>query len=65
MHTEFLLEILKGRDQTEDLGVDGKILDLILGKRGQKLWTDRGPTTGSCEHGSVPLGFTEDGEFLE
>jgi hypothetical protein len=35
MHTTFWLEILKGRDALEDLGVDGKItLAWILGKIG-------------------------------
>jgi hypothetical protein len=34
------LENLKGRDHSEDLGVDGRIaLTLILGKLGVKVWT--------------------------
>jgi hypothetical protein len=34
-NTIFCLENLKGRDHSEDLGVDGKvILELILGKYG-------------------------------
>jgi hypothetical protein len=33
MHTEYWFEKLKGRDHSEDLGVDGKIiLEWILGK---------------------------------
>jgi hypothetical protein len=33
MHTTFLLENLKGRDHSEDMGIDGaKILEWILGK---------------------------------
>jgi hypothetical protein len=33
MHTRFWLEILKGRNHSEELGVDGKIiLEWILGK---------------------------------
>jgi hypothetical protein len=32
MHTVFWLEDLKGRDHSEDLGVDGRILQRILGK---------------------------------
>jgi hypothetical protein len=33
MHTEFRSENLKGRDHSEDLGVDGRIiLEWILGK---------------------------------
>jgi hypothetical protein len=32
---------LKGRDQSEDLGVEGRIiLELILGKQGWKAWLD-------------------------
>jgi len=35
MHTIFCLERLKGRDNSEDLGVDGRIIsELILGKGG-------------------------------
>jgi hypothetical protein len=31
---------LKGRDHSEDLGVDGRIiLELILGKQGGNLWS--------------------------
>jgi hypothetical protein len=34
------LEILKGIDHLEDLGIDGKIiLKLILRKQGGKVWT--------------------------
>jgi hypothetical protein len=32
MHKSFLSENLKGRDHSEDLGVDGKIIEWILGK---------------------------------
>jgi hypothetical protein len=32
MHTRFWSENLKGRDCLEDLGIDGKILEWILGK---------------------------------
>jgi hypothetical protein len=39
MHTVFWLENLKGRDHSEDLGVDGRIiLEWILGKYGEKVW---------------------------
>jgi hypothetical protein len=40
MHTIIWLENLKGRDHSEDLGVDGKIiLEWILGEQGEKVWT--------------------------
>jgi hypothetical protein len=32
MHTVFWLEKLRGRDHLEDLGMDGKILEYILGE---------------------------------
>jgi len=36
----FWSENLKGRDHSEDLGVDGRItLEWALGKQGGKLWT--------------------------
>jgi hypothetical protein len=38
--TIFLLENQKGRDHSEDKGVDGNIiLEWILGKLGGKVWT--------------------------
>jgi len=40
MHTVFWLENLKGRDHSEDLGVDGRvILEWISEKYGGKVWT--------------------------
>jgi hypothetical protein len=40
MSTKLWSENLKGRDHSEDLGVDGKIiLKGISGKLGGKLWT--------------------------
>jgi hypothetical protein len=39
MHTIFWLEKVKGRDHSEDLGIDGRIiLEGILGKEGGRLW---------------------------
>jgi hypothetical protein len=34
-----LLENLKGRDHAQDLDVDEKTLQWILGKQGEKVWT--------------------------
>jgi hypothetical protein len=40
MNKKFWSENLKGRDYSEDLGVDGKIiLEYISGTYGEKLWT--------------------------
>jgi hypothetical protein len=40
MHTKFWLENLKGRNHSEDLGIDGRIiLELILGENSRKVWT--------------------------
>jgi hypothetical protein len=33
MHTKFWLENLKGRDYSEDIGIDRRILDRCLGNR--------------------------------
>jgi hypothetical protein len=38
MHARFWSENQNGRDHLEDLGVDGKILEWILGKEGGKVW---------------------------
>jgi len=40
MHVRFLSESVKGRDHSEDLGIDGKIiLGWISGKYGGRVWT--------------------------
>jgi hypothetical protein len=39
MHRVSWLENLKGRDHSEDLGADGKILERIVEKEGGKVWT--------------------------
>jgi hypothetical protein len=40
MYEIFWLKNLKGRDQLEVLGVDGRIiLNCILWKQGRKVWT--------------------------
>jgi len=41
MHTKFWLENLKGRDHSEDVGVDGSIiLEWFSEKLGGKAWTE-------------------------
>jgi len=40
MHIKFWSESLKGREHSEHLGIDGKIiLEWILGKQCGKVWT--------------------------
>jgi hypothetical protein len=41
MRSEYRIwsENWKVGEHTEELGIDGKILELILGKQGGKLWT--------------------------
>jgi hypothetical protein len=52
MHTTFLLESQKGRDALGDLGIDRRIiLILILGKQGMRVriefsWFETGPSGG-------------------
>jgi len=39
MHTKFWLENMKGRHNSENLGIDGRIiLEWILEKQGGKVW---------------------------
>jgi hypothetical protein len=39
MHTEFWLEMLKERDNSENVGVDDRIiLKWILGQYGERMW---------------------------
>jgi len=41
MLTQFWSTNVKGRDHSEDIGVDGKIiLEWILGKQGGAAWTE-------------------------
>jgi hypothetical protein len=60
---KILVGNLKGRHHSEDVGVDEKIiLEWLLGKQGEKLWTRFiwlriGTVADSCEHdngNSVP-----------
>jgi len=71
MHTKFLSGNLKGRDHSEDLGVDGKvILELISGNWSGRCGlcssdSVRGPVAGSCEHDYEPSGSIKGRRFLD
>jgi hypothetical protein len=52
------LENLKGRENLEKLGIDGRI---ILDVSGLEL----GPLVGSFKHGNEPFGSIKGGEFLD
>jgi hypothetical protein len=62
---------MKGRDNSEDLDVDGKIiLKWILGKlswrvRIEFIWLRIGPVSGSCLHGNEPSGDTKGRKFFD
>jgi len=66
------LENLKGRDQSEDRGVDGgESIRMYLREVEWKLWTGciwlrtYGPVEGYCEHGNELSGYIKDGEFVD
>jgi hypothetical protein len=45
----------KGKENSEDLDVDGKILESVLGKWREMVWTGCIWLSGvSCEHGNEP-----------
>jgi len=61
---------VKGRDHSEELGVDGKIiLKWMLGKWSGKVWTrvwtGEGVVAGSCQHSNGTSGSINGGEFLD
>jgi hypothetical protein len=70
MHTKFRLESMKGRDNSENLGVDRRsILNGFLGNRvrGDELDSSgsrQGPVVCSCKHGHEPSCSIKGGEFL-
>jgi len=66
MHIQFWSDNLKGRDHSEDLGVDERISGEGVGGCGlDSSGSGQGPMAGSWEHGNELLGSTEDGEFLD
>jgi hypothetical protein len=67
MPTIFLLENLKGRDHSEDLGVDGRtVLECISTMVWTVfMWPMIGSVVGPCEHGNEILGSVKGGEFLD
>jgi hypothetical protein len=71
MHTKFWLENLKGRDHSEDLATDGRIiLTMISDTQGRKvcngcIWVSIGTTAGSCQQGNEPSVSIIGGEFLD
>jgi hypothetical protein len=51
-------------------GVDGKILEWILGKSGENVWlgssdSGQGPVAGSCKHDIEHSGSIKGKEFLD
>jgi hypothetical protein len=62
MLTKFWLEILRGRDRSEQLGTDATILLEWILKRhrvescGLYSSGSEGPEAGSCDRGSEPYG---------
>jgi hypothetical protein len=68
MRTKCRLESLRGRDHSEDLGVDRIILKWILGNRIGGCGLDSlglGPMADYCKHGNEPSGSIKGGEFLD
>jgi hypothetical protein len=63
----FWLENVQGRDHLEDIVVDGKMLQCILGKWGglDASGSGQGPVSGSCEHGNERSGSIKGGNLLD
>jgi hypothetical protein len=68
---KILVKNLEGRDLSEDLSVDGRIiLEWILEKQGGRRLLDstgsgQGPVIDSCEHGNGPSVSIKGWEFLD
>jgi len=70
VHPKFWSENLKERDYSEDLGVNGTVLECMLEKYGGKCGLDfsvsgKGTVAGSCEHDNETSGSIKGGEFFE
>jgi hypothetical protein len=69
MHSKFWLVNFKGRDHSEDLGVDGRIIvKCILGKQGERLdssCSSNGLVAGCCEQDNEHSGSIKIGKFLD
>jgi hypothetical protein len=61
--SKFLSGNLKGRDHSDDRGVDTTMLNWIFSKQGGKVWT--GPVMGCYERGNEHSGSVKGGEFLD
>jgi hypothetical protein len=55
------------RDNSDDLSVDGKILERALGEEGEVLsgciWLRIGPVAGLCKHNTESSSSIKGGEF--
>jgi len=70
MHTLFWLEYLKERDNLEDLSVDRKMLEWLLRKYGERMWTECiwlriGTSVGPCKRGNEPAVSIKGARFLD
>jgi hypothetical protein len=70
MHVKFWSENPKGKDHSEDLRVDGNIIQNGSGGHRVRCGVDSSgpgqvPVGGSCEHSSGLSGSTKGGEFLK
>jgi len=65
MHAIFWLENLKGRDPSEELGIDGKLRgNRVEGCGLDSSGSGQGPVINLCKHGNETLGPTKVENFL-